>query len=815
MATRARPCFGDLVRRHRIAAALSQEALAERAGVSARAISDLERGIHRAPRLETVRMLADALGLDATARGELLDAARPEVTEVGSAARGQFPPHAALPLPPTPLIGREAEVVALTRLLAETDVRLVTLTGPGGTGKTRLAQEVAAVARDRYPDGVGFVDLSPLTDANLVVLTIASSLGVRESRALSLSQSLAQFLAERRFLLVLDNCEQVLEAASDIAALLAARPHFAILATSRVPLHIRAEREFPVDPLQVPDSDAAGILADLKQVPAVALFKARAEAAQPTFRLTDENAGVVAAICRRLDGLPLAIELAAARVKVLPPAALLARLEHRLPLLTGGGRDLPARQRTMRDAIAWSYDLLSPEEQRLFRRLAVFAGSFTLAAAESVASRGVEKSRSRKERHISVSSDLRPSTSDSVLDGIAGLVEHSLLRQVTGSEHEARYVILETVREFGLDQLTLAGELDDARERHARHFLRHAPNLKGVFWILSQENRIRFAPERDDVWLALAWFDERGETEALARLCAMAFGLWFAPGLYREGMQWLERTLERIGHNAPEARVPVLDGAATMAIFQGDYARAATLIAEELALARDLAAPLLVGRALSVAGLLAYRRGEHGRADELVEEACRLLRGLVDIVPEPVRVEPVLGGMLLQLGDIALAQEQFDRAARQYETALVQFEEAPNYWTAIDAQTGLAGVHYCTGNVVQAAAVYVDVLNRARDPGITLLLASALNGLAGIAAEAGRPEEGARLLGAVEGIVAALGAPFFPRDQPIRDRALATLTAALGEERLAAAREEGRALTVEEAIAEAMAVAAAVMSSPP
>jgi ATP/maltotriose-dependent transcriptional regulator MalT len=279
-------------------------------------------------------------------------------------------------------------------------------------------------------------------------------------------------------------------------------------------------------------------------------------------------------------------------------------------------------------------------------------------------------------------------------------------------------------------------------------------------------------------------------------------------------MQWLERALERIGHNAPEARVPVLDGAAMLAIFQGDYARAATLIAEELALARGLTASFLVGRALGLSGLLSYRRGEYGRAEELIAEARRLTRGVVDIVPEPVLGEPVLGAMLLQLGDIALAQEQFDRAARRYEEALVQFEPAPKYWTAIDAQTGLAGVHYCIGNFVQAAAVYVDVLNRAREQDLSLLLASTLNGLAGIAAEAGQPDEGARLLGAAEGIVAALGAPFFPRDQPIRKRGLAALTAALNEEQLTAARGAGHALTVEEAIAEAMAVAEAVVHSP-
>ena len=261
----------------------------------------------------------------------------------------------------------------------------MTLTGPGGTGKTRLALEVGAEALDRYPDGVFFVDLSPLTDPALVVPTIAATLGVREVVGQPLLQTLSGFLADKRLLLLLDNCERVLAAAPDVAALLAASPTVSILATSRASLHIRGEREFPLLPLPLPAADRLPPLEELAQVPAVALFVELASASRPDFALTAENAAAVAAICRRLDGLPLAIELAAARVKVLPPAALLARLEQRLPLLTGGGRDLPARQRTMRDAIAWSYDLLAPEEQALFRRLAVFAGGFTLDAAEAVA----------------------------------------------------------------------------------------------------------------------------------------------------------------------------------------------------------------------------------------------------------------------------------------------------------------------------------------------------------------------------------------------------------------------------------------------
>jgi transcriptional regulator with XRE-family HTH domain len=357
---------------YRTAAALSQEALAERAGLSGRAISDLERGVHRAPRLETVRLLADALGLDEAERVELLAAAHPRV--LAPAERERAHPPARLPVPPTRLIGREPEVAAVTQLLAQDDIRLVTLTGVGGTGKTRLALAVAADVRDQYPDGVYFVDLSPLTDSALVMPTIAATLGVREVVGEPLSQTLTGFLADKQLLLLLDNCEHVVDAAPDLATLVATSPQLAVLATSRGALRIRGEREVPLPPLPLPASDRLPPLDELARVPAVALFVDLAAASQPDFAFTADNSAAVADICRRLDGLPLAIELAAARIKVLTLAALLTRLEQRLPLLTGGSRDLPTRQRTMRDAIAWSYDLLAPDEQALFRRLGIFAG---------------------------------------------------------------------------------------------------------------------------------------------------------------------------------------------------------------------------------------------------------------------------------------------------------------------------------------------------------------------------------------------------------------------------------------------------------
>jgi predicted ATPase/DNA-binding XRE family transcriptional regulator len=539
--------FGELLQRFRSGASLSQEALAERAGLSRRGISDLERGARHAPRLETVRMLADALGVAPAARAALLAAARPALLRGAAADRAPRATHS-WPVPLTRLIGRETEVAALHANLRRDDVRLLTLTGVGGTGKTRLAIAAASGMGKDFPDGVVFVDLSPLTNPTLVVPTIAGTLGVLEFAGRPLLETLSQVLAPKRLLLVLDNCERVLEAAVDITALLAASSGLKVLTTSRQRFHVRGEREFPLTPLLLPATDRLPALVELAQVPSVALFVERATAVQPVFTLAEDNAIAVGAICQRLDGLPLAIELAAARVKVLPPAALLARLEPRLPLLSGGDRDLPARQRTMRDAIAWSYDLLAPQEQALFRRLAVFAGGFTLAAAEAV-----------------IASD---ETLD-LLDGIAALVDISLLGQeMSGGTREPRLRMLETVRAYGIEQLAMAGEADSVRQRHADYFLNLTERLThGLPLFVNLESTSALAAEHDNLRLALAWFDERDEIAALLRLSTPLYGLWVTSGPIREGLQWLERALERSGATALGPRVEALSAASRLAAW--------------------------------------------------------------------------------------------------------------------------------------------------------------------------------------------------------------------------------------------------------
>jgi len=430
------PSFAQVLRCHRRAAGLTQEELAERAGLSARAVSDLERGENRTPRRDTLDLLADALHLSAEERAALDGTIVRTRAQVSPSVPGLTPTPAsdvdgapgALPAQPTPFIGREREVEVVRARLLDPDTRLLTLTGPGGVGKTRLAVQVAASARAAFADGVVFVALAALSDPDLVLPTIAQAVGVAEEAGRPLSDTLAATLREKRLLLVLDNVEQVLPAADAVQALLLAAPGVTAMATSREPLHVRGERLYPVGPLTVPHPPLPP-LAALSQYEAVKLFIARAVDADPAFAVTNATAQAVAEICARLDGLLLAIELVAARVRLLPLETLLARLSNRLKVATGGARDLPERQRTLRAAIDWSYSLLHPGEQTLFARLAVFVGGRTLAAIEAVC-------------------DADKDLPIDALDGVESLLDKSLLRREVGADGEPRLMMLETIQEY-------------------------------------------------------------------------------------------------------------------------------------------------------------------------------------------------------------------------------------------------------------------------------------------------------------------------------------------------------------------------------
>jgi predicted ATPase/DNA-binding XRE family transcriptional regulator len=786
----SRTPFSDQLRRLRNAAAMSQEDLADRTGVSRRGISDLERGLRHAPRLETVRLLADGLALGDDERQALFAAARPALLRSGLAASPASLPSLRTPL--TRLIGREAELAVLRTALADDEIRLLTLTGPGGVGKTRLAIEVAGGLHGIFPSGIVFVDLSPLTNPDLVVPTIAAALGIREYARRRLIETLATVLTSRRFLLVLDNCEQVRAVAPDITILLAASPTLTVFATSREPFHVPGERQFPLLPLPLPASDRLLMLDELAQVPAITLFIERATAVQPAFALTEDTAAVVA-ICQRLDGLPLAIELAAAQVKVLPPAALLTRLEQRLPLLIGGARDLPTRQRTMRDAIAWSYNLLSLEEQVLFRRLAIFAGGFTLAAAEVVAA---------------------PDGKLDIVASIAVLVDSSLLDQENNLVGEPRYRMLETIREYGLEQLSIAENADDAqhwfaasgdekavRRRHLKYYLDLAEEAESHFisdvdtaWI----NRIE--SEYDNIRAALTWAlhlarDPVDHANSL-RLAGALWLFWYYHSQLSKGRDWLEQALA-IAESSPNpnpARAKALVGLATLAHYQGDDDIAVPRLEEAISLWRASGDPVGLAYAISVRGNVAEDSGNYSQAESLFAEA----RDLFAQVDDQVNVAITLH----HLGVVKYGSGDLPTAALLCEEALAVGRRSGDPWITAMAQAYLGLIYAESGALQKAALSLSEALIRFREIGTTERIIEVIRRTAVLAEFAGAPEAALRLLAAADNIAEEIGTAMALPERIAYERTRAAAEAVLGEssaESMLADQE----LSLDEACAEA------------
>ncbi|MGH2614512.1 MAG: ATP-binding protein [Thermomicrobiales bacterium] len=685
-------------------------------------------------------------------------------------------------------------------LLRQT-VRLVTLTGPGGVGKSRLALAAGAAVAPAFPDGVRLVRLAAITDPGLVLPTIAATLGLRDAGNQAPLAALQAALHDRQMLLILDNFEQIVAAGADLADLLRACPRLKALVTSRARLRVRGEHVIPVLPLAVPDDVAALDEEAVRTYPAVDLFLQRGREIRPDLGQSPGDTAAIVGICRRLDGLPLALELAAARLDILPPPALLERLQHTLPLLTGGARDLPDRLRTMRDAITWSYDLLDDDEQALFRRLAVFAGGFTLEAAEAVASRGVEESRSREGRQFPLSSASRlPPPASSVLDGIASLAEKSLLRLEEGADGEPRYLMLETVRELGREQLAVSGDEAAARRRHAAWCQELAERAEPE--LLGPEQRRwceRLEAEHANLRAVHAWLIETGNAAPALRLASALWVFWFLRGHLREGYAWLAQALAIESDAPPAGRVEALWGAGMLAWASGNYRRAEALGVQ----ARELAEAhgLVFGKAAALY-LLFLAIEMQDRLDEAIalgEESVARMR--------ESGVRAWLAYVLADVGTRLLATVDRERGEAWIEEGLALHRELGNKQGIGNKLNDLGLVSHEAGDARAAARHYADSLRWLLEGGDAWYLASPIEGLAAIALDAGQVNEATRLLGAAAALREWSGGAVWTTERDRLERTIAAARASLGHEIYAEEMAVGRSMPLPEVVAVATAIA--------
>lgn len=689
-----------------------------------------------------------------------------------------------LPAPSTPLIGRSRERDLVGSQVRQTEVRLLTLTGAGGVGKTRLALAVAEDLIEAFDDGVYFVDLAPIVDPGLVPSAIAGALDVAESTRWSLIECLIDYLRGRSVLLLLDNFEQVLAAAPLLAELMTACPRLKTLVTSRAALRLSGEHEFPVPPLELPDLTRLPDLESLSHYEAVTLFVQRARAARPDFQITNANAPAIAELCARLDGLPLPIELAAARIKLLSPQAMLARLGRRLSLLTGGGRDLPARQQTLRNTIDWSYNLLEPDECVLFARLAVFAGGCSLDAVETVC-------------------DIDEDLSLDMLDGLALLVDQSLLRQTEGPEGEPRFGMLETIREYATERLEVSSDAETVQRQHAQHYLALArqavPELLGPrqgIWL------DRLEREHDNLRAALTWSIEGEEAELGLRLAASLWRFWVLRGHFREGQEWLERTLARWPAAPAQARADALNSAGNLAMARGDDGRAEARYEEALSLRPLLRDRLMVADYQHNLAIAVLNRRDFDRVETLLQESLETYREL--------GYEHGMALSLLIWGVLSRNRGDPEGARSYYEECLALFRSLGDTSHIALVLNNMARLERDREEWQRAATFCAESLAIYRELGDTHGLATVLSNLAIIAQRRGAWEQAAQLHGAVAALTEAVGATSLgisPIELAAHEASLAAACTELGEIAFAAATAAGRATPPEQLAAAALSAA--------
>ena len=709
----------------------------------------------------TRRTLVDELGIESSETLQQLERAILEHDPALDPPAARRPPQR-VPVPPTPLLGREHELAALADLLRREDVRVVTLTGPGGIGKTRLALELARRLAPEFRDGSAATFLATIHDPALVVRTILDAVGVQEA-VQDPEEALLRVLAGAELLLLVDNFEQVLPAAGTVARLLESAPALKVVATSRSRLRIAGEHEFSVPSLA--DDEAAE------------LFVARAQAAKPDFAVSEQNAAAVAELCTRLDGLPLAIELAAARTKLLPPAAMLSRLGNRLELLTGGRRDAPQHQQTLRTTLDWSYDLLGEDEQRLFAQLGVFAGGCTLASAEAVCR-----------------------VDGSVLEGVAALVDESLVRQA--EEDEPRFSMLETVREYSLLRLAASGMEQEVRRRHLEHFLAFAEDAEPR--LVAQEQAAWLArcdAEHDNIRAALAFALDSGDGEAALRLAVSLRHFWQLHGHLAEGRHALEEALAATSEEPSAARAYALNSVGILASEQGDLEHAEAVFEAGLEAGRAINDPRPAATTLVNLGNLAFFRDELDRARELYGEAIERFTAIGDFRSTAIAKDN-LGLLALTTGDLAEAVVWLTEARDESRKAGDEHELAA-------ASRSLAAALLELDDAEEVPALLAESLSLSRGLGEPLGVAVCLDTYAGLAATLGDAERAATLFGASDAVRASVGALRQPDQQKLYDRWLARTLTLLDTATYTARYEEGHAMSLEEGCAFALAAASA------
>lgn len=714
------PRFGDQLRQIRVARGLTQERLAERTGLSVRGISDLERGARNVPYRETILRLIEGLELNGDDRALLLAFAQRGPRHPGSPGNSEWSfGSVGRSSGRDEFIGRATEMTAVIRALHDPGGRLLTLTGPPGVGKTRLAIEAMQRLATLVSPEVVFVDLAPLRNPTHVLPTIAAAVGLKESSGAVLLDRLQKRLDTRPTVLLLDNIEHLLAAAPDIDALLQANAEVRLLVTSREPLRLRNEHVLPVSPLATPALTPGMGVRDVVGYDAVRLFVTRARESDRGFHITDENARAIARLCVRLDGLPLALELAAARVKHLTPLAITERLAQRRPVLTAGLRALPERQRTLADAIDWSYDLLREDEQCLFRGLSVFLGGFTLQSAEAV---------------------VRPGNDLDLSRSLAFIADKNLISHQSGRDGTVRFTMLETIREYGLERLRANGEEAVVREAHATSFIRLAEDAQRD---MEGGRGHRAAIERlgddyDNVRLALGWAWEHADPSPLLRLAPALWRFWWARGALSEGGRWLDRALQRSQGAPPAVRARTLIAAGRLAWVRGEFAMATRQLEEALALS-----PAAFDRceALNALGDVAREQGDYSRAESALTEAAIVGRAHEDWFH--------LGATLHNLGIVELERGHYGQARRALEEGLDWARRVESLYLVYSALHYLSRLAFDQGDYARAAALRQEdlALQRKLAPLNTHGAARFFEGVALLALVQQEPAPAARMFG--------------------------------------------------------------------